>query len=61
MRKTLAATASAAALLFAAATPAAAAPSPRACEAPGTHVAHATVPHETEGNMRAHSRIPGHC
>ena len=60
MRKALAATASAGALLLAAATPAAtAAPNERACaNGHGTHVAHATVPHS---NHTAHMKIPHFC
>ena len=60
MRKVLAATASAGALLLTAATPAAlAAPSERACaNGHGTHHAHATVPHENE---QAHMSIPHFC
>ena len=57
MRKTLAATATTAALLLAAATPAAhAAPNERACEngMHGTAVAHMKVPHGTAGNENAH-------
>ena len=63
MRKALAVTASAGALLFAAATPAAtAAPNERACaNGHGTHVAHATVPHNTAGNHNAHMKIPHFC
>ena len=64
MRKTLAATATTAALLLAAATPAAhAAPNDRACQAGmhGTAVAHATVPYNTEGNRNAHMKIPHYC
>ena len=60
MRKALVATASAGALLLAAATPAAtAAPNERACaNGHGTHVAHATVPH---ANHTAHMKIPQFC
>jgi uncharacterized low-complexity protein len=63
MRKVLAGAASAGALLLATATPATAAPNPRACAngAHGTEVAHATVPHETRGNMQAHASIPHYC
>ena len=64
MRMALAATASAAALLLAAAAPAAnAAPNERACQNGefGTAVAHATVPHNTEGNHQAHMSIPHFC
>ena len=64
MRRILAATASAGALLLTAAAPAAnAAPNERACEngTHGTAVAHATVPHNTEGNHNAHMRIPHFC
>jgi hypothetical protein len=53
MRKTLAGVLSATALVFAAVTPAVAAPSENACNQ-GTMHAHATVPH---GNP-AHGHIP---
>ena len=60
MRKFLAATATAGALALTAATPAAtAAPNERACaNGHGTHVAHATVPHD---NHTAHMKIPHFC
>ena len=64
MRKVLAATASAGALMLAAVAPAAnAAPNESACEngMHGTAVAHATVPHNTEGNHNAHMKIPHYC
>jgi hypothetical protein len=63
MRKVLAATASAGALALAAPSAAPAAPNERACEngMHGTAVAHATVPHNTEGNHTAHMRIPHFC
>jgi hypothetical protein len=64
MRKPLAAIASAGALVFAAATPAAnAAPNERAC-ANGTHGtmnAHMTVPHVAPGHDVAHAKIPHFC
>ena len=64
MRKVLAATASAGALLLTTLAPTAgAAPNPRACEngMHGTAVAHSKVPHKTQGNHNAHMRIPHHC
>ena len=64
MLKVLAASASAGAFMLAAVTPAAnAAPNDRACQAGmhGTAVAHATVPHNTEGNHNAHMKIPHYC
>lgn len=64
MRKALAATASAGALLLAAATPAAtAAPNERACAngMHGTMNAHMTVPHVTPGHDVAHAKIPHFC
>ena len=64
MHKVLAVTASAGALALAAFAPAAgAAPNERACQngTHGTAVAHATVPHNTEGNHNAHMRIPHFC
>ena len=61
MRRILAGAVSAAALLTFAA-PAGAAPNERACaNGHGTAVAHATVPHNTEGNHQAHMSIPHFC
>lgn len=64
MRRVLAATASAAALVLTTATPAAvAAPNERAC-ANGMHrtqKAHQTVPYTTAGNRNAHPKIPHFC
>lgn len=63
MRKALAALMGAGALALAAVTPAAAAPNVAACEngQHGTAIAHATVPHATEGNHQAHMSIPHFC
>ena len=62
MRKVLAAMAGAGALALVTAAPAAAAPNEHACEnGHGTAVAHATVPHNTEGNHQAHMSIPHFC
>ena len=64
MRKVIAGAASAAVLLLAGTAPSAmAAPNARACEngVHGTDVAHATVPHATEGNEQAHMSIPHFC
>jgi hypothetical protein len=62
MRKVLAATLGAGALALAVATPTAAAPNERACQnGHGTHVAHMTVPHNTDGNTQAHMSIPHFC
>ena len=62
MRTALAGIVSAGALALVAATPAAAAPDEHACaNGHGTHVAHMTVPHVTEGNHQAHMSIPHFC
>ena len=63
MRKALALTASAGALLLATAPSATGAPNERAC-ANGTHGtmnAHMTVPHVTKGHDVAHAKIPHFC
>lgn len=59
MRKTLAAVLSTTALTLAAVSPAAAAPSERACNH-GTEHAHHTVPHDNpaHGDNPAHAHIP---
>lgn len=63
MRKVLVGAASAAILSLGAAAPAAlGAPNERACEnGHGVLKAHATVPHNTQGNHQAHMSIPGFC
>ena len=62
MRRILAGAVSAGALVLIAAAPAGAAPNEHACaNGHGTAVAHATVPHNTEGNHQAHMSIPHFC
>lgn len=64
MRNALTVAVSSGALLLGGVAPAAfAAPNERACAngMHGTHRAHMTVPHRTEGNEQAHRSIPHFC